>query len=284
MSDRFVTRFAPGTFYSPIPDYSDVERRHSVIFAETLKEPSGVDLRLSSQRALLAELRDTHTDLLPGPEDEKKNSTRFSNENNFFNGKDAAVLGCLISKLRPQRVIEIGSGYSSALLLDINDALADGGMDLTFIDPEPQRLMRLMRADDARRCTVINKTVQDVDPAIFDDLSDGDILFIDSSHVSKIGSDVNFELFEILPRLAPGVWVHIHDVFYPFEYPPHWIKEGRAWNEAYMLRSFLQFNSAFAIELFVSMLWKMHPEEFGSHWLLSSPTGGRGSIWLRRVA
>ena len=94
------------------------------------------------------------------------------------------------------------------------------------------------------------QTLQSVGVEVFEELGRGDILFIDSTHVSKLGSDVNYLFFEILPRLRSGVRVHIHDVFFPFEYPPKWIAKGIAWNENYLLRGFLQYNDKFRIVLF----------------------------------
>jgi hypothetical protein len=106
-----------------------------------------------------------------------------------------------------------------------------------------------------------------------------DVLFIDSSHVTKIGSDVNYLFFEILPRLRPGVLVHIHDVMWPFNYPLEWIIEGRSWNKAYIVRAFLQYNEAFDILLFNSYLGhtyrKMLTEQMPK---FLENTGG--SIWL----
>ncbi|MCZ8539210.1 hypothetical protein [Psychrobacillus psychrodurans] len=92
---------------------------------------------------------------------------------------------------------------------------------------------------------------------------EGDILFIDSYHVSKIGSDVNYIIFEILPKLKPGVRIHFHDIFYPFEYPEKWIFEGRFWNRAYLLRAFLQYNQDFIIDLWNNYLILEHKEIFG---------------------
>ena len=105
--------------------------------------------------------------------------------------------------------------------------------------------------------------------------------FVDSTHVGKIGSDVNYLFNEILPSLQPGVVVHVHDIFYPFEYPRYWIEEGRAWNEAYMLRCFLQYNSAFNILLWNHFLAQFHSAYFQEHMPLCLANTG-ASIWLRR--
>jgi hypothetical protein len=105
---------------------------------------------------------------------------------------------------------------------------------------------------------------------------------IDSSHVVKCGSDVNFLLSDVLPSLQPGVWVHFHDIFWPFEYPMDWLLEGRAWNEAYMVRSFLQYNSRFQIRLFNSFLGARHQDELARLFPLGVKDTG-GSLWLQKV-
>ena len=108
------------------------------------------------------------------------------------------------------------------------------------------------------------------------------ILFIDSTHVSKIGSDVNSLLFDILPKLNRGVYVHFHDVFYPFEYPQEWVYQGLAWNEAYILRAFLQHNDAFKIVFFNTYLELFYREKFENSMPLCLKNPG-GSIWLTKT-
>jgi len=116
---------------------------------------------------------------------------------------------------------------------------------------------------------------------IFDALSSNDILFIDSTHVSKTGSDVNRILFDILPRLSRGVFIHFHDVFYPFEYPKEWVYEGRAWNEDYILRAFLEYNDAFEIVLFGTWLAKFERDLLREMMPMTLENPG-GSLWLRK--
>src|SRR5262249_4955967 len=157
-------------------------------------------------------------------------------------------------EFRPARVIEIGSGFSSAIMLDTCEQFLQGHTRFTFFDPYPERLQQLLSTEDSRTCEVVAKRVQDINVELFSELGDNDMLFVDSSHVSKYASDVNHILFEILPVLRPGVFVHFHDVFFPFEYPQHWIPQGRCWNEAYLLRAFLQYNKTFKIKLFLSYL------------------------------
>jgi hypothetical protein len=130
--------------------------------------------------------------------------------------------------------------------------------------------------------TLIEKRVQDVPLATFEALGENDVLFIDSSHVSKIGSDVNRLYFDVIPALAPGVLIHIHDVAGNLEYPRDWLEEGRAWNEQYLLRAFLMNNHAYRIELFSAWLWNQKHDVIRDRLPLCA-RGGGGQIWLRKL-
>ena len=193
---------------------------------------------------------------MPELRPERTTGLRYYYANEWFNYSDAVCLYLMMRTLSPKRVTEVGSGFSSAAMLDISQHLGLD-IDFTFIEPDSSRLELLLRDSDWQRSTYIDKPVQSIDPTFFDTLASGDILFIDSSHVTKTGSDVNYLCFEVLPRLKSGVRVHFHDVFFPFEYPEQWVYEGWGWNEAYLLRAFLQFNTAFKIELWLSMLQKI---------------------------
>ena len=171
----------------------------------------------------------------------------------------------MMREFRPKRIIEIGSGFSSALMLDVNEKHFNNLIDLTFIEPYPDRLNKLVKPND--KANIIPQKLQDVDFNIFTKLEENDIFFIDSSHVSKAGSDVNSIIFNVLPLLKKGVLIHFHDIFYPFEYPEKWYKEGRYWNEAYILRAFLQFNSVFKIIYWLDWL-KKGGQNGGSIWLI----------------
>ncbi|MEJ2618154.1 MAG: hypothetical protein P8Z35_24570, partial [Ignavibacteriaceae bacterium] len=96
---------------------------------------------------------------------------------------------------------------------------------------------------------------------IYKSLNEGDILFVDSSHIVKLGSDVNFIISEVFPILKKGVIVHIHDIFYPFQYPQKWFMEGRAWNEAYFIKAFLQYNDTFSILFFNNFMQRFYSDE-----------------------
>ena len=168
-------------------------------------------------------------------------------------------------------------------MLDLNDGPLGGAVQFTFIDPDMKRLRPLLRPQDEQRVTLIEKRVQDVSLDVFLTLGENDVLFIDSSHVSKIGSDVNRLYFDVLPALAPGVLIHIHDVAGNLEYPREWLDEGRAWNEQYLLRAFLMNNRDYRIELFTGWLFNTRHAWFSEHMPLCA-RGGGGQMWLRKLS
>jgi predicted O-methyltransferase YrrM len=181
-----------------------------------------------------------------------------------------------------RRVIEVGSGFSSAAMLDLNEFTWSGRMQLTFIDPDMSRLRKLLKPDDQARVTLIEQKVQDVPTSVFAALEPGDVLFIDSSHVSKLGSDVNRLFFDVLPVLKPGVFVHIHDVTGNLDYPRDWFEEGRAWNEQYLLRAFLMYNRAWRVEMFSSLIYNVQNAFLRKRMPLCAGGGG-GQILLRKT-
>ncbi len=188
----------------------------------------------------------------------------------------------MLTTLRPKRVVEVGSGFSSAIALDVRDQELPN-LELTFIEPHPSRLLKVLKESDNRSATIHRNAIQDVPVELFDVLNKDDILFIDSTHVSKSGSDVNWLFFRVLPRLKPGVIVHIHDIFFPFEYIDSWLTQRRSWNESYLLLSFLSYNDAFQIMFFNSWIWQKRPEVV-RRYLPEGTNDEPGSIWLRRVA
>jgi hypothetical protein len=244
-------KYAPGHYYSPLPSQRDIrEQLHFEIV--------GIDLRRDEQLALLEKLSVVDP---AGP--------RFDDPNNgWFSATDAAVYQAMIRHYRPTRVVEVGCGWSTAALFD-----AGAAPHVTLIDPYPNRVYQLLSPADLGRCDIVESRLQDAPLSIFESLGSGDVLFIDSTHVVKVGSDVNRLFFEIFPALANGVFVHIHDVGYPFEYADAYVQEGWGWNEAYVLRAFLEYNAAFEIRLWNDMLRTMGQLE-----------GDGGSIWLQKVS
>lgn len=273
---------APGHFYSPVPGAGDTERavrRREQEIAEAAQAGlPGIDLNAEGQRILFKELAASFADLPT----QAAEGWRYHPDNVMYGLADAAVYHGMLRRFPPRRIVEVGSGFSSAVALDTADRfLKNADLKFTFIEPYPDRLLGLLGERDRERCTLIKSPVQDAGTQVFEELEAGDILFIDSSHVSKAGSDVNLLFFEILPRLADGVLVHVHDILWPFEYPERWLRQRRGWTEAYLLRAFLAFNSAFSIELFNAWLWHNEPELVRE--ALPAAAGQQpGGIWLRK--
>jgi predicted O-methyltransferase YrrM len=278
---RFLA-YPPGHFASPLPDHANIERDHPLLTA-TNSTP-GVELYTVEQLELLKSFGELCREM-PFPT-QPTPGFRYYYENEFFTYGDAHYLFGIVQKFQPQRVIEVGSGFSSALLLDLRERSASKPQ-LTFIEPYPTRLNQLFSPGDRASSTLIEKRVQDVPCDVFQKLQANDLLLIDSSHVSKIGSDVNYLFFEVLPRLRPGVLVHIHDIFWPFEYPKSWYDLGWAWNEVYLVRAMLAGGSRYRVVAFPSYLESQHRgavEAAIPSALLraqATPTTGASSIWLK---
>ena len=196
---------------------------------------------------------------------------------------DAVFLYSFLRLMQPARIIEVGSGFSSAVMLDTVDRFFRNCPAMTFIEPYPDDLKDLLRPEDRRNVTVIEDRVQKVSTERFAELQDGDLLFIDSSHVMKCGSDLQYLMFDVIPRLPVGVFVHFHDIFDRFEYPSDWLMQGWYWNEAYLLRAFLAYNNAWGIQLFSNYACRAFPEFFAENMPLCRLTPG-GSLYIRRLA
>jgi len=277
----------PGHYYSPIPDVEVIRINERRIFTDTIDTLPGIELCPQQQIELLNEIKKYYNEL---PfKDQKSVEMRYFYQNNFYTYGDAVVLFCMIRHFKPKRVIEIGSGFSSCIFLDTNEIFFEKSISFTFIEPYPDRLFSLIKKEDIDQIELIQKPLQEIDIGIFSSLSENDILFIDSSHVSKINSDVNYIFFKILPTINSGVHIHFHDIFYPFEYLKEWVYEGRFWNEAYLLNAFLQYNDKFQIELFSSYLYKKYCKQFLEAMPMASKISETAvpesisAMWLRKV-
>ena len=275
---RYQLGWPPGHFYSPIPSLDQVRENENRIWKENPDFP-GIDLNRESQLKLLHSLAGYY----PSQpwDDEKKEGVRFFFDNPNFSYGEAIILYSMLRHFQPKKVIEIGSGYSSCALLDTNEKHFANSIQTTFIEPFPQLLESLITDDDRNRITILGDMLQDVPLQTFSSLSAGDFLVIDSTHVSKIDSDVNHIFFNILPSINSGVYIHFHDIYYPFEYPKEWIYQGRAWNELYILRAFLQYNPAFEIVFFNSMLGTLEKESLEKVMPLVAKNPG-SSFWLKK--
>ena len=272
--------FPPGHFYSPIPAIEEVKQREEEIFNRFPEKIPGIDLNVEEQLELLNKFKKYYKEQPFGSR--KREGLRFYFENPSYSHSDAIILYCMIRHLQPKKIIEVGSGYSSCIILDTNELFFGDSISCTFIEPYPQLLLSLIKDTDKIKTEVIQENLQDVNPDKFSGLSAGDIFFVDSTHVSKINSDVNYIFFKILPYLKSGVYIHFHDIFYPFEYPKEWVYEGLAWNEAYLLKAFLQYNNAFKIQFFNTYLEHFHHDTFFDEMPLPLKWVG-ASIWIKKI-
>ncbi len=264
--------FPPGHYFSPIVDPLTVQGYVARYDQMPPEQIAGIDFPMSAMRQFW-------TDNLTSFQHEPTAGERYFASPLAYPASDAKTLRAMISAHRPTRMIEIGSGGSTACTLDTIDH-GKLSVELTCIEPYPKSLLDAL-GPDRNRINLIETNVQDVPISVFRTLNENDILFIDSTHVLKTGSDVHYELFEILPALRPGVIVHFHDCRYPFEYPKPFIFERNySWNEAYALRAFLMFNSRFNVLFYNSLFARIFKDLIRE----TCPTflqNPGSSLWLR---
>jgi hypothetical protein len=282
MEPKIPLLFPIGHFYSPICDPAELRDQEGKLWpGAASSEMPGIALNTEVQlRILQSEFARFAPEISFSPEESLESPRRYHYNNDQYPCLDAEVLFCMLRHLGPKHVMEIGSGYSSLITAEVNRRFRGGAMEFTCIEPYPRQFL----IDGVPGVTsLIRRKIQEVEPAFFRQLGLNDILFIDSSHVAKTGSDVNYLLFEVLPNLRPGVLVHIHDIFLPDEYPKRWVmEENRNWNEQYLVRAFLQYNNVFEIVWASYYMCTRHSVETSAIFPRFLQLGGGGSLWLRR--
>jgi Methyltransferase domain len=268
--------FPIGHFYSPIADPKDIEARQEIIWRSTDNMP-GIDLNIDAQLSLLQQLK-PYVDSINYPVENTENQTTYFYKNDQYPVLDAEFLYTVLCHFKPKNLIEVGSGFSSLITADVNRRILGNKLNFSCIEPFPRQFL----IDGVEGITrLVRKKVEEVELSFFDQLESGDILFIDSSHVSKVGSDVNYLFFEVLPRLRKGVMVHIHDIFLPDEYPKVWmIDQGRNWNEQYLVRAFLQYNSNWKVIWSAHFMGSRHTKAVQETFPHFPELGGGGAMWL----
>ncbi len=218
----------------------------------------GLDLNISEQLHLLSKFQFSNE--LGASKTEKEHELQYHFDNIYFTGGDAEYYYNIIRLFHPKSIIEIGSGFSTLLALEATRRnLEERLPECNILSIEPYENYWLEKTS----VSLLRKKIEETDLALFDSLKAGDILFIDSSHMIRPQGDVLHEYFEILPRLASGVLVHIHDIFTPKDYPEDWVvNDARIWNEQYLVEAFLMMNSQFRIIGALNYLWHHHYEEF----------------------
>lgn len=272
----------PNHYYSPIPYVGQIERR-----LEQKTCMIGINLREADQLHFLGNICPLFKEEYARfPENKTGEQYQFHFNNGVFERVDAEVLHCMVRHNHPKRIIEVGSGYStliSSAAICMNKTKDGKECELVAIEPFPNDLFK---AEIPGLSRLIEKPLQEIDIGLFRGLEENDILFIDSSHVLKTGSDVQMLYLEILPQIKKGVLVHVHDIFLPAEYPKTWIKEEHIfWNEQYLLQAFLSFNASFEVVWAGSFMHLNYPE------ILQEVFPGYiprhclpGSFWIRRIS
>ena len=265
----------PRLFYSPVPDPVTVESYQP---DKEFFPLENCTFNLEGSVALISELTRYSNELADVPETLPPDQPGFCWQNDLFSSSDALTLYGLIRRVRPRQIVEIGSGYSSHLALR---ALRENGVgSLHCIEPYPSsKLLQI-----AGQIQLTELKVQEVPIETFQGLEKDDILIIDSSHVMALGSDVNYEFLSIIPRLASGVLIHVHDIFIPFEYPKEWTVRRRwYWNEQYALYALLLMNAELEILIPSQYMFNKRLEVMEALLAPAGRSGAQGSsFWMRR--
>jgi predicted O-methyltransferase YrrM len=262
------------TFYSPIPE---VDRLPAGWFDRAADMP-GVDLRLDAQLERLAtELAEPMAEFAP-PQEPTSDPHRYAVANPSYGRLDASVLYATVRALAPRRIVELGSGHSTLVTAEALRR-AGTGARLEVYDP----YAAVVRADLPGLTALHAVPAQEVPLSVFDALESGDILFVDTTHTVKAGSDVNRIVLEVLPRLAPGVVVHLHDIFIPFEYPRVWLEDfGLYWSEQYLVQAFLAMNSGYEVLWSSAALARLRRDALAAALPPGVPPADGSAFWIRR--
>lgn len=268
-------------FYEPIPDIRELQQRKKIWESES--ELIGIEMNVAEQLNLVRQVFPGFKEEYEFPKQKTATPYEFYLGNGYFEAIDAEVAHCMVRNILPRRVIEIGSGNSTYLLARaclLNKERSGTATELFVIDPNPNETV-------AKGFPGLTKLTQEkaenIELTFFMQLDDGDILFIDSSHVVRTGSDVNYLYLEILARLKPGVNVHVHDIFLPYEYPRQWVLEShRFWSEQYMMQAFLTYNYAYKVLWSGSYMHVHHPQELKATFPSYDGLYWPRSIWIRK--
>jgi hypothetical protein len=252
---RLGVNVTPSHFYFPVPKLDALERKDW----HARRPCSAVDLRISEQVNSVSDLL-RFCGEWNFPEIKTGEDYEFHFNNGYFERVDAEVAYSLVRQRRPRKIVEVGSGNSTLLLATaLRRNAAEGAPgELTSIEPFPSPTLTKGFPGLTR---LITKPVQSVDIDTFRSLRADDILFIDSSHVVAMDSDVVHEFFRVLPELASGVLIHFHDIFTPLDDPKKFVMTNLCfWGEQYLLEAFLSYNQAFKVLWSSSAMQLFHPE------------------------
>jgi predicted O-methyltransferase YrrM len=276
-AQKFGAHFLPVHYYSPVPDTSAIPEE---TWTTKYDDIPGLELDRPSIKQLFAGFQEYGKELETVQVDGDSDVYHYSNGS--FAGGDASLLYAMVRDLKPKKVIEIGSGNSTLIGLSAS-AKNNNGCEYICIEPYPNNTVLDLKAKG--QIQLIDSSVQAVDLSLFETLTAGDILFIDSTHVVKNGSDVVYEFLKIVPRLAAGVHVHVHDIFHPLDYPREWVIDKQIfWNEQYLLAALIAYNSDFKMVV-PNYAFAVEPDlkELFKSTFPFSPVQGGGSFWFKRT-
>lgn len=274
-----VNRFPLGHYYSPMYDTQELQARREQLWPPKARDTVGVDWREDAQLELCRTVFAVQQEL-PFVDQPSDDPTEYYALNDQYPPDDAWVLAGVLEHFRPARMIEVGCGFSTLVSARVNREKLGMGMRLECIEPYPRQFL----VDGVPGVSELRiEKIQDTPLELFEELSAGDVLFVDTAHTVKTGGDVVWIFDEIIPRLAPGVLVHVHDVFLPGEYPQQWVMEGWGWNETYLVRAFLAFNEAFDVVWGQQFMLQRHLEEVFLAFPGLRRYGPSGAaLWIRR--
>jgi len=288
---RLGVNVVPEHFYSGIPNIADLERRddwrrprsmHGIVANDPARQIALLEAMLSPQFDVLRSRSVLQDSIVGGGAD------------GGYGEIEADVLFAFVATNRPKRIVQIGCGVSTAIMLQAAKQ-ANCKPEIVCVEPYPSDY--LLEADKNQLVRLVDKPAQIVDISVLTDLAAGDLLFIDSTHAVKPGSEVNYLIHEVLPRLAPDVWVHFHDIYFPYDYGRRTPNDDLFFaQESALLYAFLTGNRGYRVEASLSQIHYACPDELrrlipkykpdeqvdG----LSRGTGGHfpSSIWLRVIA
>jgi hypothetical protein len=275
----------PIHFYHPIPDIEEMKRRN---IWDKVSNLNGISFKAEKYIEFIRLLAREYAHECDWPNEPSNDPRQFHLHNGCFSYGCAASLHCIIRHNKPKRIIEIGSGNSSKIIaaaITLNSC-ENHDAQYSIIDPYSY----LEEHNLPAKSEILRQPVELMNPEYFESLEENDILFIDSSHVCKMGSDVNFEILEILPSLNTGVYVHFHDVNIPYEYPKSYTTDPQYryyWSESYLLQAFLACNNDFKIVLPMDYLQRHYIDDLKNIFPYSTKTDFgwfSGSFWIKRVS
>lgn len=269
-------------YYEPVPEYESIP----VEYFHTRQTFPGFEIDAATVSAILQTLS-SHAGECQWPENKSAEGVYFS-QNGSFGYSSAAILHSTIRSFHSRGVIEVGSGYSSLIILEaLKKNYPEGEFNFICIEPYPRPWLKEVAARNPGGMDLRAEKAETVDENMFLKLRENDILFIDSSHVSKLNSDVNYLYLHVLPRLAKGVVIHIHDIYIPYEYPRvHFYgKQKIFWNEQYLLQAFLTNNENFEIIIPGYFVQTDMSDDFRKSFPHYDPSKHRAtsSFWLRKI-